>query len=172
MSNFKAPDLNAPRFRSKVTGILNSKMFTKFLAKHPKYKNVLNANEFKKIVMSFNTNIKNATIDNRDGVELPESLGYLIMTKCNRSKKDNLDYANSIKYGKFITHKNWESDDYLAKICYSNYSLKYRFADRELWGFRPDKKFRQDASKAFPEMYQNYIYLTDKIKLSQLYKNI
>jgi hypothetical protein len=169
MSTFKAPDLHAPRFRRQVMNLLNTDMFNKFLEKHSRYEGEVDLKTFKSVVMTYNSNLKKAAIDNRDGVEMPESLGYLIIVKCDKSKKANLDFASSIKHGQYVTHRNWDSDNYLAKICYSNYSLKYRFADRELWGFRPDKKFRQDTSKAFPEMYQNYIHLTDKTKLSKLY---
>lgn len=171
MSTFNAPDLKAPRFRSKVLNLLNGNLYKAFIKKYPGYKDTIDLKAFKNIVMTFNGNLREAVIDYRDGIELPESLGYLLVAKCDKSKKQNLDYASSIKYGQAVVHRNWESDNYLAKICYSNYSLKYRFADRELWGFKPSKKFRQDVSKAFPENYQRYLHLTDKTKLSKLYKN-
>jgi len=173
MSTFNAPDLQAPRFRNKVLNLLNGKMFDAFIKKHPNYKGTLDLKTFKEVVTVFNGNIKEAVVDFRDGVELPQNLGYLLVAKCDKPKnKENLDYAASIKYGKTVTHRNWESDNFLAKICYSNYSLKYRFADRELWGFKPAKTFRQNVSKTFPENYQRYLHLTDKTKLSKLYKNI
>lgn len=171
MSNFKAPDLSAPRFRSNVTNLLNRKSFNAFIKKYPKYKGVIDLKSFKDIVTTFNTNLKDHVIEHREGIEFPQNLGYLIVARCDKSKnKTNIDFKASIKHGKYITHRNWDSDNYLAKICYSNYSLKYRFADRELWAFKPNKKFRQEVSKAFPEMYQNYIYLSDKTMLSKIYK--
>lgn len=172
MTTFKAPNLNGPRFRYKVKNILNRKLFDKFLDKHPNYKGKLELKEFKDVVHAFNKTIQDEVINYKYGVELPESLGYLIVARCNKPKKLNPDFKNSIKYGKLISHRNWDSDDYIAKICYSNYSMRYRFADKELWGFTPTKQFRKNVSKAFSEMYNSYIYLDNKIKLSDLYKNI
>lgn len=170
MSEFKAPDLSAPRYRRKVKNLLNSETLKKFYEKHPNYEGKVDIRTFKAVVTDFNGRLKQGVIDTRDGIEMPENLGYLIITRCNKPKKKNLDFASSIKYGQKVSHRNWDSDNYLAKICYSNYSLKYRFSDRELWGFKPGKTFRQAVSSAFPESYQNYILLSSKTKLSELYK--
>lgn len=170
MTNFRAPDLSAPRFKKKVMNLLNRELFKAFLERHPEYKGKIELADFKKIVMTYNGVIRQTAIDYRDGVELPEDLGYILVAKCNRSEKLNPDFSSSIKYGKIVPFSNWDSDNYLAKICYSNYSLKYRFRDRELWSFKPTKAFRQDVSRNFAEMYNRYIHLTDKLKLSRLYK--
>ena len=169
MSTFKKPDLSAPRFRAKTMTLLNKELFKAFLEKYPKYKGV-DPKLFKEIVSTYNGLIREAVVDNRDGVKLPESLGYLLITKCDKPKKSNVDYAASAKYGKAVNHANWDSDNYLAKICYTNYSLKYRFSDRELWGFRPAKQFKSAVAGSFPELYKKYIHLTEKTKLSMLYK--
>lgn len=171
MTSFRAPDLSAPRFKSKKLNLLNKGLFEAFIEKHPEYKGKIDLNDFKSIVMTYNGVIRDTAINFRDGVELPQDLGYLLIAKCNRSEKLNPDFRSSIKYGKVVPHTNWDSDNYLAKICYSNYSLKYRFKDRELWSFVPTKVFRQDVSKNFAEMYNRYIHLTDKLKLSRLYKS-
>ena len=46
----------------------------------------------------FNKNIATEVINNREGVELPEKLGYLFIGKYKKSMKDNVDYGSSIKY--------------------------------------------------------------------------
>lgn len=170
MSEFKKPDLTAPRFRAKTRTVLNKKLYKAFLQKYPEHKN-LDLNTFKQVVTTYNGMLWQGVINNRDGVELPESLGYILITKCDRPKKANPDYAASAKYGKRVNHANWDSDNYLAKICYTNYSLKYRFADRELWKFQATRDFRSTVSSSFAELYTNYIHLTENIKLSTLYKN-
>ena len=171
MLTFKKPDLSAPRFRTKTTNLLNTKMYDAFIKKYPKHKG-LTLNQFKEIVTTYNGLIQEAVIDSRDGVKLPESLGYVLITKCNRPKKVNTDFAASAIYGKAVNHANWDSDNYLAKICYTNYSLKYRFSDRELWGFAPVKQFKSAVAGSFPKKYNNYIHLTENIKLSKLFKNV
>ena len=171
MSAFKKPDLSAPRFRAKTTNLLNKSLYKAFIEKYPKYEG-LDHNQFKEIVSTYNGLMHKAVIENRDGIKLPESLGYVLITKCDRPKSSNIDFVASAKYGKTVNHANWDSDNYLAKICYTNYSLKYRFSDRELWGFTPVKQFRSAVAGSFPKMYNKYIHLTDKTKLSKLYKKV
>ena len=170
MSDFIPSDPKAPRFRPKVKTVLNKKVYDAFIEKYPKYKNVDIA-LFKSIVSTFNGNLWQGVIDNRDGVELPESLGYILIAKCNRPKKANVDFNASRKLGKKVMHRNWDSDNFLAKICYTNYSLKYRFADRELWSFKATTSFKGAVTATFPEVYNKYIHLNADIKLAQLFKN-
>ena len=169
MTEFRKPDLSAPRFRNKTTNILNRKLYEAFIAKYPDRKDI-DLNTFKSVVNTYNGYLWNAALVNRDGVELPESLGYILVAKCDKAKKDNTDFVASAKYGKRVNHANWDSDNYLAKICYTNYSLKYRFADRELWGFSPVKQFRQNVSRDFSKRYTGYTHLTKNLKPYQLYK--
>lgn len=171
MTAFKKPDLSAPRFRPKTMTLLNSKLHKEFLKKYPNRAG-LDLKAFKEVVTTFNGLLWEGAINNRDGVALPESLGYILVAKCDRPKKDNPDFAASAKYGKKVNHANWDSDNYLAKICYTNYSLKYRFSDRELWSFDPVKQFKSTVSGSFAKKYTSYIHLNENVKLAQLYKNV
>jgi len=169
MKDFKIPNLNAPRYRAKTATLLNKKVYENFLEKYPKHSSVT-LNDFKKIINTFNKNISKAVINNRDGIELPEKLGYLFIGKCEKNIKDeNVDYGSSIKYNKKVSHRNWESDGYLAKIFYTNYAFKYRIKDRELWEFKANKDFRKATSSSFPELYAKYILVADNQKISELY---
>lgn len=169
MKKFKTPDLNAPRYRAKTTTLLNKKVYEAFKEKYSKYAD-MSLEEFKKIINTFNKNIADEVINNRDGVELPEKLGYLFVGKCEKkASNDNIDYGNSIKYKKQVSHRNWESDGYLAKIFYTNYAFKYRIKDRELWEFKANKDFRKKTSESFSELYSKYVLVTDKQKISDLY---
>ncbi len=51
ISNFKKPNLNAPRYREKVLSILNAEMLKEFKDKYPAYKNI--DNEKLKTLLSF-----------------------------------------------------------------------------------------------------------------------
>lgn len=171
MPGFRKPDLSAPRFRGKTSTVLNKKLYEAFIEKYPAYVDQIDLNMFKEVISTYNGMLWQGVIDYRDGVELPESLGYLLLAKCDRPKKSNIDFVASAKHGQKVSHSNWDSDNYLAKICYSNYSLKYRFADRELWSFSPVKQFRTAVSSGFAEMYNRYIHLDGNTKLSRLYNN-
>ena len=78
MRTIKKPDLNAPRFRKRRKSVLTSKTYKQFIEKYPEYSS-LDLTMFKNIVMSFNANLVEGIIDNRNGVELPDGLGFIFM---------------------------------------------------------------------------------------------
>ena len=104
------------------------------------------------------------------GVELPESLGYLFIGSCPPSKKVNVDYALSKKYGKVIENKNWDTNGYVGKIFYTNYSPKYKFKTRELWQFNAIRQFRRAVSKIYPTNWRKYHTVKNKFRVADMYK--
>lgn len=161
MKKCKRPDLNAPRFRSKKTNLLNKDLYKNFIEKNPKY-NYLSYGDFKKIIQCFNGNIWKTVIENRDGVELPESLGYLFLASCTHKKKYNIDFKKSSELGYVVQHKNWESDNYLGKIIYSNCEGKYKFANHNLWSFSGVRNFTRTVAREYPKNWKTYHMLTDR----------
>ena len=170
ISNFKQPDLNAPRYREKVLSILNAETLQEFKDKYPAYKNIDNE-KLKKIIRLFNEKIWKEVIENRNGVELPDSLGYLFIGTCPASKSVNTNYALSKQYGKVLQNKNWETDGKVAKIFYTNYSTKYRFRNRELWQFKAVRQFKRAVAKTYPEQWPKYIVMESKKRVAHMYKN-
>lgn len=168
ISNFKQPDLNAPRYREKVYSFLNKETFNEFKEKYPAYSNIDNE-KLRSIIKIFNTRIWNAAIDNRDGIELPKSLGYLFIGTCKPPKSVNMDYALSKKYGKALQNENWETDGHLGKIFYTNYSSKYKFKNRDLWRFQGHRDFKRTVAKKYPENWTMYMNMIDKSRVSHLY---
>ena len=104
ISNFKAPDLKAPRYRQKVFGLLNAELFKEFKEKYPAYENIDN-NKLKKVINLYNEKLWKEVIDNRNGVELPDSLGYLFIGTCPAAKSVNTNYALSRQYGKVLENR-------------------------------------------------------------------
>ena len=86
MKEFKKPDVKAPRFRPEVYNVLNKEFFDLFRKKYPKYKDLDN-DSLKRVIKTFNKLIYQTVIDTRDGVQLPESLGWLFIGTCQQSKK-------------------------------------------------------------------------------------
>ena len=119
INNYKSPDLSKPRYREKVLSLLNVKTLNKFKDKNPMYSSV-DDTKLKNVIKTFNGMIWENIIDNRDGVELPDSLGYLFIGTCPAAKKVNMDYSLSKKYGKVIQNKNWDTDGNVGKIFYTN----------------------------------------------------
>ena len=167
MKEFKSPDLTAPRYRPEVHTIMNREFFESFKKKHPKYKDLDNV-ELRKIVKYFNNTLYQTVIDTRDGVQLPEQIGWLFIGTCQSPKKQNIDFVKSKKYGVAVSNKNWETDGKLAKIFFTSYALKHKMKNREFWGFVACREFKRAVAKAYPENWNMYIVVepTRKIKLN------
>ena len=165
MRTFNKPDLNAPRFRRKHINPLTKDLWERFKKKYPEHGEIPLA-KFKEIIRVYNGLVWQGVIDNRDGVELPEGLGFICMATCPRPQTVNPDMAKSIELGKVINHKNWDSDNKLLKIFYTNYAAKYRFQNFQVWGFRAVKQFRKAASDAYKENWPMYMLAEPGKKIS------
>lgn len=165
---FKKPDLNAPRYRPKKLNLTNFDFYERFIKEHPKYSS-LTVNEFKDIIKVFNGKIWETAIKERDGVQLPEQLGYIFIGSCPR-KKSNVDFNKSSNYGVVLQNQNWESDDYLAKIFYTNFETKYRFKNHELWGFKGVRDFTRMVGQTYPKEWKKYVQVDNLMKISKLFR--
>ena len=95
INNFKKPNLNAPRYREKRMGLLNEETIREFKDKKPLYSHIDNV-KLKKIIKLYNKKLWEAVVENRNGVELPDSLGYLFIGTCKAAKTVNTNYALSL----------------------------------------------------------------------------
>lgn len=166
---YKKPDLNAPRFRPKKLNITNKESYEKFISENPKYA-FLTINQYKEIITVFNGKIWETVIKEREGIELPEQLGYLFIGSCPRKKFDNTDYKKSEHYGVKLQSQNWESDQYVAKIFYTNFETKYRFKHHEMWGFKGLRDFTRGVAKTYPIEWKKYIMVDNLMKVSRLFR--
>lgn len=168
MREFKKPDVKAPRFRPEVYNVLNKEFIEKFKKKYPKYKDVDNA-LLKKIIKTYNNTLYQTVIDKRDGIQLPETIGWLFIGTCEQSKKENIDFAKSHKYGVTVTNKNWETDGKLAKIFFTSYAPKHKMKNREFWGFTACREFKRSVAKTYPENWNMYVVVTPNAKIKLAY---
>jgi hypothetical protein len=163
-----APNLTAPRFRQHAVDIMDEKFYKGFKEKYPKYDNV-KLSDIKKIVKRFNETLWETVIDTRDGVQLPEGIGFIFIGSCMPAREENIDYGKSQKYGVKVTNKNWETDGKLAKIFYSSYANKYKFAFRECWKFIACRNFKRKVAKVFPENWNMYVHIDRDRKMKSMY---
>lgn len=168
INNFRKPNLNAARYRAKRLGLLNKETFDEFKEKKPLYSEIDN-NKLKLIIKTYNEKLWQGVIDNRGGVELPDSLGYLFIGTCPKSNTVNTNYALSNQYGKVLQNKNWETDGNIGKIFYTNWSAKYRFKNRELWRFVACREFKRKVAKEYPLSWTKYVVMKNKYKVAHLY---
>ena len=165
----RQPDLSAPRFRPTRFTVMSKKFYRLFKKKHPEYAAIPNS-ELKKIITAHSVLMYNEIIDNRNGVELPEGLGYVFIGTCKPPKKHNTDYPTSIKYKTLLQHRNFESDSYVAKIFYTNYANKYKFRDREIWQFKGIRDFTRLVAKNYPENWKKYVEVENYQMINNLYR--
>ena len=171
MKEFNKPNVKAARYRPNANTILNKEFFENFKKTHPKYKDLDNK-ILRKIIKRFNQVLCQTIIDTRDGVQLPEQIGWLFIGTCQRSKKDNIDFAKSSKYGVKVTNNNWETDGKLAKIFFSNYAPKHKIKNREFWGFVACRDFKRSVAKTYPDNWNMYVQVLSQAKIDKVYNNI
>jgi hypothetical protein len=168
---YKAADLKAPRFRQEGFNVLNKEFFDKFKEKYSKHSKVTEST-IKKVVKKFNETLYETVIDTRDGVQLPEGLGHIFIGACQATKKTNIDFVKSKKYGITVNNKNWESDGKLAKIFYTCNASKYRYAFRECWSFVGCRNFKRSVAKTFPENWTMYVSIDSSTKMKKAYTGL
>lgn len=169
MKQSKKPDLKAPRFRQEVFGTVN-KHFYQYIRKELPHLAHLSDKQFRDIIHECNGTIWQHVIDNRDGVELPEQLGSIFIGTCQPRIRKSMNYFESNKHERVLGYRNWESDSYLAKIFYTNYSSKYRFKNHDLWSFEPIRQFKRAVAKSYPENWKTYIQVDHTLKISALFR--
>lgn len=169
MNEFKGPDVKAPRFRQKTVNIIDDNFFKNFKEKYPKYKNITKT-ELHKIMKIYNQTVWKEVIETRDGVQLPEGLGSLFIATCKPSKKQNIDYGKSKKYGVKVSNNNWATDGKLAKIFYTSYYTSFKFRNRECWGFIACREFKRTLAKNYPENWNIYVTVEPFKKLREQHK--
>lgn len=165
---YNKPNLNAPRFRPKKLNLTNDQFYKRFTQQYPKH-TAMGLAQFKSIIATFNQKIWQTAVDERDGVELPEQLGYLFIGSCPR-KKSNVDFSKSGLYGVKLQNQNWESDNYTAKIFYTNYETKYKFRNNDLWGFVGVRDFKRTVGKTYPVEWKKYLLVDNLVKVSRIFR--
>ncbi len=166
---FKKPDVTAPRYRLCSMRLIDQDMLDNFKAKHPEFKDITML-QFRSIIKTFNGKMRDVAVNYRDGIELPEGLGYIFIGTCPSPKKTNTDYSTSLSLGTRVRHRNFESDNYLCKIFYTNYANKYKFKNREVWMFKGIRQFTREVSKVYPEKWNTYIKVDSFMHIAELYK--
>jgi hypothetical protein len=147
---------------------MNNDLYKRFMKEHPEHAG-LTYSQFKEIVLSTHLMMVDEVINSRDGIDFPEGLGHVFIGTCNRPKKKNYDWVKSRELKQGVTYRNFESDNYLAKIFYTNYSSKYRFKDSPVWKFTAYRKFSRAVSKVYPEKWKTYVQVDNYQLISRLY---
>lgn len=168
--SFKAPDVTAPRARLKAYTVDDQAFYNNFKKSHPDFISYSNS-DLREIVNTFNTEIWKQVISSKDGVELPEALGYIFIGACDRPRTTIIDFKKSKELDTNIPHRNFESDNRLAKIFFTNYTSKYKYKFRSMWAFSPCRRFTREVSKNFKTLWNTYLQINTKERVSQYISN-
>lgn len=169
MRYYAKPDVKAPRYRPQRHIVLSKDFVKRLKEKYPNLRD-LSHTEIRKVISKFNELMYKTIINTRDGLELPNNLGYLFVGACQRPTWHNKDYSKSALYLTDIRHRNFESDEKLAKIFYSNYQKKYLFRNRDLWEFKGHRNFTREVAKTFPENWNRYVQVDKNKHISRILK--
>lgn len=161
--NLKGPRYRPPRFNTTSAEMLGE------ISAHSDCL-VKDVKKIRDIIVAANRAISKTVIDFRDGIELPDQLGYMFLGTCQPKVRKNVDYKVTKEYLKVIQHRNWESDNYLAKIFYTNYETKYGFKFHEVWAFAACRDFTREVGRTYPENWKKYIQVDHTLKVSKLYR--
>lgn len=160
------PDLHAKRFKKDKHFVLTDILARKFTKAYPQY-GVTTRCKLNEVISMFNELMWNHVIENRDGVELPQNMGQILIATCDKSTKKNVNFAENMKKKRVTYHTNLKSDEYIAKILYYCDSRKYKYPNSDIWKFIGVRPFTRSVSHQFSERYHTYIQICKSIPITR-----
>lgn len=168
MVEFNKPDVKASRVRGSNYNIDLRHVYAEFRRKNPEFKDVKD-DVLKSIIKGFSWFINDKICEERYGVELPEGLGFVFIAAVKMSK-DVIDMPKSAQVGVKVLAKNWETDGMSAKIFYTNWAMKYKFTNREIWSFNANRDLSRAVSAAFRADWKKYVQPASVRRVTDFYK--
>jgi hypothetical protein len=163
------PDVKAPRFRQ--NSVHTATLETAAQIKKDVFAcRSMSLAQIKNILIEYNKELVDTIINKRDGVEIPMQIGHMFVGTCPMTKRKNVNYKMSQEYMQTIQHRNWESDNYLAKIFFTTFGNKFRYKNNELWGFEPHRDFKRTLAKVYPVKWKQYVEVDPHLKISNIYR--
>lgn len=158
--------LKAPRCRTKGKVKILSRDFHKYLLeKHPEFP-IKDWKSLEKLCSDGLQKIAGILATEREGIDLPKHVGYIIVGSCDKPKVKLRNHGYANKYGKDVIFNNLHTDGRIAKIMYTNHPLRYQLRNREAFGFVACRYFSRLSSKKFSENPENYMKFSTRDKLS------
>lgn len=158
---YNKPDTHVARHRKKRHNIVTDTFVKNFNKTYPRW-GTTNKVKFNEILWNLHEKMWKVAVETREGVELPEGLGYIFVGSCLPPKKFVIDCKKSYENGVLVKHRNFETDNRLAKIIYHNYSVRYKFPLREIWTFTACRKFKKAVVKSFRENWTMYTSMDNR----------
>jgi len=160
------PNLTKPRVREFKGKVITRKDISLFNRKYSEHGVILQS-DFIKIIKKFNDNICEETTKNIYGVVLPENIGQIVINNAGKSNKKSVDFNSSIKEGKTVYFKNWDTDNNLMRIVYYN-NIKNFVKYSNLFSFAATGSFRKTASSYFKKHWARCVQLNYKQQIEEV----
>lgn len=154
MINYKICDKKAPRFRgSKYRhNIIDENLWREY---KNLYKSDISFSDYKKVINAISSKIIQFTIEERDGVMLPEHMGKNKLILYTPLKPVvNVDAARN--YGIGATYMNFNTDGLQGKILWTFKDVRYASPNKKFFGFKAHRNFAKAASNAFKNNSERY----------------
>lgn len=169
----RVADKKAPRFFKTRLDIADKELVSEFLKEFPQYadmKELQSSQEIKRLTKKCNSAIWKHTIDNRDGIDLPERLGVLFIGG-KTSVYTPVDYGATNKYGTEVLMHNYESNGIIGKVFYSRHSRNHGMTVKTMWTFKPCREYTNAVKDAFRNgLSRRYRRIENKQQLIYLFE--
>lgn len=157
-------DPKAPRYRSESTTIATAKFFQKFFKEHPEWKpfrKQFTDAKLKEMIRFVNVDLRQKAIDNRDGVYLPQQMGWIYLGTIKEPKRRiNAKLSNELGYN--VNYTNNHTDGKMLKIVHSSGHRSFKYENKDLFRFYAADDFKEHASKEFSKKYMIYFPMENK----------
>lgn len=160
-------DLNKPRWRMKHIGFLNASFYKKFRQNHPE--STLSNKDIKHVIKQFHVSCIDQITTTRDGLELYGGLGFVFVGAC-KVKDSKLNVKLSKLIEKEAHFQNWETFQWICKVCYTNYANKYQFKNASCWGFEPSRALSRRTSSEFLKNHKLFVITDNFKKFNKIFK--
>lgn len=164
-------DRKAPRYRKCIHNVFCKDFITAFKTKFPQYIDIPD-DVIKEIIIKYNEQCQKTVTETREGMYLPSNIGVTYIGAFKTKHLNNINYGQSLKYGKTIKNLNFETDGYVGRIIFSSYASKYKFAFRDMWAFTATRTFKEKCSANFKKSYQIFRVTGNIIKANELEEKI
>jgi hypothetical protein len=157
MKNYKICDKKAPRYRgSKYRyNLINENLWLQYKKAH---KSDISFEEYKRIVTAISNKIIQLTVEERDGVLLPEHMGKTRLILYRPIEKIvNVDAARN--YGIDANYLMFNTDGLQGKIEWSFRGVNYYTKNKKFFGFKGHRNFAVKASNAFKNNSERYVII-------------
>jgi hypothetical protein len=170
MANYKRPDVSTFRFRFESKRVRNQEVIDSLVLNGSSYADI-GTSLVGKIISNYNKKIRDVSMSNYLGAELPLDLGVIFLAGCKvENGRKFINHSASAQAEKIVYSDLEETGGNILKIFYVNSVSRYNLKYKELWSFTATKTFKSVASKYFKENWRKCLGISQKQDVSEFFK--